>query len=31
VFIRLVTTLSAALVSPDTIYATVTLLGRNVH
>lgn len=31
VFIRLVTTLSAALTSPDTIYATVTLLGRNVH
>jgi hypothetical protein len=31
VFIRIVTGLSAALTAPDTIYATVTLLGRNVH
>lgn len=31
VFIRLVTTLSAALTSTDTIAATVTILGRNVH
>lgn len=31
VFIRLIVTLSAALTSPDTIDAYVTLLGRNVH
>lgn len=31
VFIRLVTTLSVALVDQDTIFASVTLLGRNVH
>jgi hypothetical protein len=31
VFIRLVTTLSAPLVAPDTIFASVTILGRNVH
>lgn len=31
VFIRLVTTLSSPLTAPDTIFASVTLLGRNVH
>lgn len=31
VFIRLVTTLSAPLTAPDTIFTSVTLLGRNVH
>lgn len=31
VFIRIVTTLSAALTSPDTIDCYVTMLGRNVH
>lgn len=31
VFIRLVTTLSAVLAGTDTIFATVTLLGRLVH
>lgn len=31
VFIRIVTTLNAALAGADTIVATVSLLGRNVH
>lgn len=31
VFIRLVTTLSAVLAGTDTIFTTVTILGRNVH
>jgi len=31
VFIRLVTALSTALAGTDTIFATVTVLGRNVH
>lgn len=31
VFIRLVTALSAPLAGTDTIFATVTVLGRNVH
>ncbi len=31
VFIRLVTALSTALSGTDTIFATVTVLGRNVH
>ena len=31
VFIRLVTTLNAAVTGTDTIIATVTLLGRNIH
>jgi hypothetical protein len=31
VFIRLVTTLSNPIVAPDTIFASVTILGRNVH
>lgn len=31
VFIRLVTTLNVALTTTDTIIATVTLLGRNIH
>lgn len=31
VFIRLVTALSAPLTGTDTIFATVTILGRNVH
>ena len=31
VFIRLVTALSTPVTSSDTIFATVTLLGRNVH
>ena len=31
VFIRIVTSLSSALAGADTIFATVTLLGRNIH
>lgn len=31
VFIRLVTSLSSALAGTDTIFASITLLGRNVH
>lgn len=31
VFIRLVTTLSSALTTTDTIFASITLLGRNIH
>jgi hypothetical protein len=31
VFIRLVTALSSALSGTDTIFATITVLGRNVH
>jgi hypothetical protein len=31
VFIRIVTTLSSALTTTDTIFASVQLLGRNVH
>jgi hypothetical protein len=31
VFIRIVTTLSSAIASTDTIFASVQLLGRNVH
>jgi hypothetical protein len=31
VFIRLVTVLSSALVAPDTIFVSCTILGRNVH
>jgi hypothetical protein len=31
VFIRLVTTLSSALAGTDTIFASIQLLGRNVH
>lgn len=31
VFIRIVTTLSGALAGADTIFATVQLLGRNIH
>lgn len=31
VFIRLVTTLSSPLTTTDTIFASITLLGRNIH
>lgn len=31
VFIRIVTSLSSALAGADTIFCTVTLLGRNIH
>lgn len=31
VFIRIVTSLSSALAGTDTIFCTVTLLGRNIH
>ena len=31
VFIRIVTSLSSALAGTDTIFATITLLGRNIH
>lgn len=31
VFIRLITTLSSALAGTDTIFATIQLLGRNIH